>query len=137
MLKKLKIAGVITLIILILSFCVLMVWQVSILKSQNKELVNRIGVSEEVISKSIRRAETKTVETTRELQDFADQNRFDINEIKEDISKLGASLEAISSTIAETKEVKIISVPSSRETPLVKLLGAIRYMVSDIQLTQL
>lgn len=117
MLKKLRIAGVITFIVLILCFCVLMVWQVNSLKAQNRELVNRIGISEEVINNSIRRAETKTVETTRELQDFADQNRFDINEIKEDINKLGASLEAISSTIAETKEVRVVSVPSSRETP--------------------
>lgn len=103
--EKLKTISIIVLALSLVVAMGLMLWQVKSLENRQEELIREIGVSEKSITKSLHRASSKTVENSEQLEQFAEENKLDINEVKEDIRRLGAKLEAVSSTIAETKSV--------------------------------
>lgn len=105
----------ISLIVSIVFFSLIYSRNVSLTRA-NQNLENQIGVAQREITNSIRRAETKTASRS-ELQKFAEESRLDVQEIKEDLNKLGAALDAVASTIAQTKSINRENLPSSNTTP--------------------
>jgi len=75
------------------------------LKELNGTLSGQVEISEKHLSQSLIRAKTERTDELSKLRDLASEQGTDIQKIENDLSSIGADLEAVAQTTAKTKTV--------------------------------
>lgn len=87
------------------------------LKKENLSLTGTVDVTQKKLTDSLLRADTERTDELRKLRDLAKEQGSDIGKIERDLRSLGASLEAVAQTSAQTKTVVHNHYTSTSTTP--------------------